>query len=148
MKKTSSILAIAATIVTGNALAADTEAYVLASKPPAYGMIPAANMIYALMLKDPCLLPIANAKNMRMAAIFNNKLRPDHPDIGCWGRTLHPSKAEVFVIGPTGEIISGISLTAFVRATINRDGDGTALGPAITPEDFRKNIDEYQKSIR
>ncbi|CAN0620557.1 putative exported phage protein [Burkholderia multivorans] len=150
MKKLTGTMLLAATaaLASGTATATDPEAYVLAKNTPTYGTIPAADMIYALMLHRPCRMPIANARNLREARIFNNRLHPERFDVGCWGITLDPSRAEAVVIGPTGHVSSGMALMSFARATINRDGDGTALGPAMTMEEYQRNIDEYEKSIR
>ncbi|WP_322068004.1 hypothetical protein [Burkholderia cenocepacia] len=148
MKKIVGALFLATLMQGGIAYAADPEAFVLADKPSTYGAIPQSTMIYALMLHRPCKMPIANARNLKEARIFNNRRHPDRFDVGCWGITLDPSHAEAVVIGPTGTVSSGMALTAFVRATINRDGDGTELGPAMTQEEYRRNIDAYEKSIR
>ncbi|MDN7413492.1 hypothetical protein QZM42_33745 [Burkholderia vietnamiensis] len=148
MKKKILVASIAALIFCGSAIAAENEAYVLANKPPVDGEIRQQDMIYALMLKDPCLLPIANARNLRMAAIFNDRRHPDRPDVGCWGKTLSPTKAEVMVIGPTGALSGTMSLTSFTRVSLDRNGDGKVLGPAMTYEQLRNNIDTYEKSLR
>lgn len=148
MKKTILITSIAALLGCGSAVAAENEAYVLANKPPVDGVIRQQDMIYALMLKDPCLLPIANAKNLRMAAIFNDRRHPDRPDVGCWGKTLSPTKAEVMVIGPTGTLSGTMSLTSFARVSLDRNGDGRVLGPAMTYDQFRNNVNAYEKSMR
>lgn len=148
MKKITVIALLAAALASGSALGADPQAYVLADKPPADGIIPASSMLYALMFNMPCGLPIAHARNLKRARIFNNRNHPERPDIGCWGVTLSPSKDEVVVIGPTGSVSDRMSLTAFVRATISKNGDGTALGPAMTSDDRQRNIDAYEKSIR
>jgi hypothetical protein len=148
MKKFTGTMLLAAALASGNALGAGPEAYVLADKPPAYGVIPASSMLYALMLNRRCDLPIANAHNLKMAEIFNNRSHPERPDIGCWGVTLSPSKDEVVVIGPTGTMSDPMSLTAFVRATVAKNGDATASGPAMTSEERQRNIDAYAKSAR
>ncbi|MCA8492551.1 hypothetical protein [Burkholderia arboris] len=105
-------------------------------------------MIYALMLRSPCTMPIANAKNLKAARIFNNRSHPDRFDIGCWGITLDPSHAEVAVIGPNGHVSSDMSLTQFTRVTLSSNGDGTDMGPAMTQEQFRQNLEAYAKSRR
>ncbi|RSB84873.1 hypothetical protein EGT47_27655 [Burkholderia cenocepacia] len=148
MKKTSLIVATAAMLAWGNALAVENEAYVLADKPPIDGVIRQRDMIYALMLKDPCLLPIANAKNLRMAAIFNNRRHPERPDVGCWGKTLSPTKDEAIVIGPTGALSDTMTLTSFLRVSLDRNGDGKVLGAAMTYDQYHKSVDSYEKSLR
>ncbi len=50
------------------------------------------------------------------------------------------------MIGPTGDVSTDLSLTQFTRATINKAGDGSELGPAMTQEEFRRNLETYAKS--
>ncbi|WP_257744603.1 hypothetical protein [Burkholderia glumae] len=148
MRKLKAFVFSVAIIASGTATAADPEAFVLSSKPPAYGMIPASTIIYALMLHQPCTRLIPNANAMLAARLFNNLNHPERFDQGCWALTLDPSKAEVLVIGPTGHISTGMSLTQFTKATINASGDGTAIGPAMTHAEFMKNLQDYEKSLR
>lgn len=148
MNKFTGAALIAAALASGSALADGHDAYVLADRPAASGTIPASSMIYALSTDSPCSLPIANAHNLKMAAIFNNRSHPERPDIGCWGVTLSPSRDEVVVVGSTGSVQGGMSLTAFVRATIDKSGNATAIGPAMTPDERQRNIDAWNKSIR
>lgn len=122
-----------------------TEAFVMArGGPQGAGVIAQEQMLYALLINDPCMMPIANAKNLRMAAIFNN---PKKPDIGCWGKTLSPTKAEVVIIGPYGNVDEG-NLLNFTKVKLGPDGAGKVIGPAMTREEFEENIRSYQKSLR
>jgi hypothetical protein len=148
MKKITGTMLLAAALASGSALGAGPEAYVLADKPPAYGIIPASSMIYALTLNRRCDLPIANAHNLKMAEIFNNRSHPERPDIGCWGVTQDPSHAEVVVIGPTGFVSSGMSLTQFTRVSLQADGSALTIGPAMTQEEYLENVRRYEKSLR
>lgn len=85
---------------------------------------------------------------MRAARLFINPYHHERFDNGCWALTLDPSKAEVLVIGSTGHITTGMSLTQFTKASINADGDGTAIGSAMTHAEFIKNLQDYEKSLR
>ncbi|WP_455154512.1 hypothetical protein [Cupriavidus campinensis] len=121
-----------------------TEALVMTRNQQSKGVIAQEEMLYALLVNDPCMLPIANAKNLRMAAIFNN---PKKPDVGCWGRTLSPTKAEVVIIGPYGNTDEG-NLLNFVKVKLDANGAGKVLGPAMSREEFEQNIKKYHDSLR
>jgi hypothetical protein len=52
------------------------EAYVIPKENPQESIIQRGQIIYALYLNEKCQLHIANAENMRKAAIFNTH-KPD-----------------------------------------------------------------------
>jgi hypothetical protein len=148
VKNTALIAALAAMLASASAHAVENEAYVLLSKPATNGVAQQQDLIYALMVKDPCMLNLANAGNLRMAAIFNDRRHPERPDVGCWGISANPSGAEVVVIGPTGHVSTGMALTQFKRASLNPDGSATTLGPAITQEQLQQNMESYARKLR
>lgn len=83
------------------------------------------NFIYVLFTSKPCSLPLVNAEHMRKAELYGTK----DPDIGCWARTLSPSKGSILIIGPEGNV-SNQDLMGFAKATIKAGGDAVIDAPA------------------
>ncbi|MDN7803094.1 hypothetical protein [Burkholderia gladioli] len=149
MKKTlQAVYFCMAALLTPTAAMAGNDAFVFAENPPVGGIIKKNDLLFALMLREPCMLRIPNGNFMLMAAIFNNRSNPDKPDVGCWALTTDPSKAEIIVVGPTGHVTSGMSLTEFTKASLLASGDAKVIGPAMTQQQFNDNLREYEKSRR
>ncbi|WP_322090016.1 hypothetical protein [Burkholderia cenocepacia] len=130
-------LVLLAMLVSGAASAQD--AYVMFKGSPATENVSADRYIYVLFKNKPCKLPIADAPYMHKAAIFNTQ----NPDIGCWGKTLDASNAEVLIVSPYGHK-STAALTEFYSATLDKDGTGHIKGRAMSFDEYFNNIKKSQ----
>ncbi|MBU9380637.1 hypothetical protein [Burkholderia gladioli] len=149
MKKILRVLFTCITAISSTAIARqDQVAFVFAQQGPDSGIIKKGDFLYVLALKEPCTLSIPNGKYMLAAKIFNNRAHPERPDIGCWALTTHPSKAEIVVVGPMGNVASGMSLTQFTKASLLPNGDAKVIGPAMTQQQFDENLRGYANSLR
>ncbi len=101
------------------------------------------SMVTVLYRDTPCRLPIVNAKDMRAAETLHGRaLVP-----GCWGNVVSPTKDRVVIVSTCGDARQD-SLTAFVEAKIQRDGSALYVRPAMSQEEFMKNVRSYHDSLR
>ncbi|WP_186257408.1 hypothetical protein [Burkholderia gladioli] len=114
------------------------DVYVMTKTAPSETVHP-DQYIYVLFKDKPCALQISDAKYMHKAAIFNTS----SPDIGCWGKTLSQSGADILIIGPYGNK-STAALTEFYSANLDKDGTGHVSGRAISYGDYFNNIKKSQ----
>ncbi|PEH83733.1 hypothetical protein [Burkholderia gladioli] len=124
-----------AMLVSSVASASSTQDVFVMTKSTSSETLSPDQYIYVLFKNSPCKLPIANASNMRKAAIFNSA----SPDIGCWGKTLGRGDADLVIIGPYGNI-DNASLTEFYSAKLDSDGTGHITGRAMSLEKYLDNI--------
>lgn len=122
-----------------SAAASAQDAYVMTRSAPSTETVSADQYIYVLFKDKPCKLPIADAPYMRKAAIFNTS----NPDIGCWGKTIDASKAEILIVGPHGHKNSA-SLTEFYSATLDKDGTSHIKGRAMSFDEYFDNVKKSQ----
>jgi len=122
-----------------SAAASAQDAYVRTISGTATETVAADQYLLVLFKNKPCALPISNAPYMHKAEIFN----APNPDIGCWGKTLDASKAEILIIGPYGHK-SRDDLTNFYSATLDKDGTGHIKGRAMSYEEYFNNIKKSQ----
>ncbi|WP_147310615.1 hypothetical protein [Cupriavidus taiwanensis] len=101
------------------------------------------SMVTVLYRDTPCRLPIVNAKDMRAAETLHGRaLVP-----ACWGTLVGPTKDRVVVVSTYGDARQD-SLTAYVEAKIQRDGSAQYVKPAMSQEEFMKNVRSYHDSLR
>ncbi|MGO4412495.1 hypothetical protein AB4Z27_06025 [Cupriavidus sp. KB_39] len=84
--------------------------------------IETAKSIFVLHESAPCSLPIANAKHMRKAELYNAGV----PAIGCWGTILSATKGDYVIIGPYGNISKG-NLVGFSKVKLQPNGNGVII---------------------
>lgn len=105
--------------------------------------IPRGSMVTVLYRDTPCRLPMVNAKDMRAAETLHGRaLVP-----GCWGMLVSPTKDRFVIVSTYGDARQD-SLTAYVEAKIQRDGSAQYVKPAMSQEEFMKNVRSYHDSLR
>ncbi|VVE79418.1 hypothetical protein [Pandoraea sputorum] len=107
--------------------------------------IPKDDFRYVLFLKKKCELPIANAANLGRAEIYFK--RGGKPGVGCWGRTLNPTGAEIVIVDPFGSAETA-TMFNFAAVKFDRSGQAIVTGPALSIEQYQKNIKTFQDSLR
>jgi hypothetical protein len=106
-------------------------------------LISREDMIYVLYSNVPCSLPLAAATTMQAAELVQGA----RLSRACWVPLLSPLGDEFSIVSQYGHVESG-SLLNFVEARFRGDGSVTAVGPAITQDEYRRRIQEYQRSMR
>ncbi len=117
-------------------------ALVFSAAPPGAAKIPRSEMVSVLYLTSPCELPIEHAKSMLRAELSIGQGMVS----GCWGAALSPTKDKVIQVTEFGEITTN-SLTSFVRAKITQDGSAEVIGPAMSMEEYFRNVRNYQQKF-
>ncbi|HDR9022688.1 TPA: hypothetical protein QDB09_003242 [Burkholderia vietnamiensis] len=119
---------------------------VMSSKQPTDGIIKNEDMLFMLDPKISCPFPVAGWESMHVAFIFNRALK--NPVPGCWGMTNDPSGAEAIIVGSDGSVQPSVNLMNLQRVRMLSNGDGKILGPAMTYDQYQKNIADYKKQFR
>ncbi|WP_322080191.1 hypothetical protein [Burkholderia cenocepacia] len=123
----------------------DDVMLVMASKQPIDGIIKNSDMLFMLDTKVSCPFPVSGWERMHIAFIFNRSLKKPVP--GCWALTNDPSGAEAFIIGKDGSVLPSINMMNLQRVMVLDNGDGKIIGPAMTYEQYQKNITDYKKQF-
>ncbi|HEM8999476.1 TPA: hypothetical protein U2T46_001521 [Burkholderia cenocepacia] len=123
----------------------DDVMLVMASKQPVDGIIKNSDMLFLLDTKVSCPFPVSGWERMHIAFIFNRSLK--NPVPGCWALTNDPSGAEAFIIGKDGSVLPSINMMNLQRAVVLDNGDGKVIGPAMTYEQYQKNITDYKNQF-
>lgn len=125
--------------------AAAQDAYIYPGWDTVGQPIPKEDFRYVLYLKKRCDLPIGNASNLARADIY---FKPGgKPGIGCWGKTLNPTGAEIVIIDPYGNATKSAILN-FAAVKFDRAGEAIVTGPALSMDEYRSNIQRFQDSQR
>jgi len=101
------------------------------------------DMIYVLYSNVPCSLPIVAAPTMQAAELIQGRGLAR----ACWAPTLSPLSDEFTIVSQHGHVERG-SLLNFVKAEFRGDGTVASAGPAITPDEYQRRVQEYQRSMR
>ncbi|WP_301772739.1 hypothetical protein [Burkholderia vietnamiensis] len=104
-------------------------------------VIPRSKLFSILYPHLRCDLPIKDAQNMRKAEfLYGNSMAN-----GCWGMVLSPLKDEFVSITKYGNTDSG-SVISYTKVKILQDGSAQVIGPAVSEDEYRRRIYEYQRS--
>lgn len=115
-------------------------AYVFAT--PIDEITPRAAMVAILYRDAPCELPFSQAKDMRAAeSLYGRALVP-----ACWGHLITPSKDKVVILTKFGDSRNE-SLINYAEAKIQPDGSARFIRPAMSRDEFMKNVDAYHKAL-
>ncbi|VVE69225.1 hypothetical protein PPN31119_03214 [Pandoraea pnomenusa] len=136
---------IFATLAAVTVSASAQDAYIFPGWDTVGEPIPKEDFQYVLYLKKKCELPIANAANLGRAEIYFK--RGGKPGIGCWGKTLNPTGAEIVIVDPFGNSEKS-TIFNFASVKFDRAGQAIVTGPALSIEQYHKNIKTFQDSLR
>lgn len=115
-------------------------AFIFAS--PITEITPRSSMIAILYRDTPCRLPISTAKDMRAAeSLYGRALVP-----ACWGKIVTPTKDQVVIVTKFGDARRE-SLINYAEVKVQPDGSAQFIGPAMSRDEFMKNVDDYHKAI-
>jgi hypothetical protein len=116
-------------------------AYIFAT--PIDEKTPRAAMVAILYRDTPCPLPLSHAKDMRAAeSLYGRGLAP-----ACWGKLVTPTKDEVVIVTKFGDSRRE-SLLNYAETKIQPDGSALLVRPAMSREEFTKNVADHQKAMR
>jgi hypothetical protein len=116
-------------------------AYIFAA--PITEVTPRATMVAILYRDTPCGLPLSRAKDLRAAeSLIGRGLVP-----ACWGRLASPANDGVLIVSKFGDSRNE-SLVNYAEAKIQADGSAAVLKPAMSHDEFMKNVDAYHKALR
>lgn len=106
-------------------------------------LTPRAAMVAILYRDTPCPLPLSHARDMRAAeSLYGRALVP-----ACWGALVTPTKDKVVIVTKFGDSRTD-SLTSYAEVKIQQDGSARFVREAFSMDEFRRNVDEYHKSMR
>lgn len=104
---------------------------------------PRAAMVAILYRDTPCPLPLSHAKDMRAAeSLYGRSLVP-----ACWGKLVTPTKDEVVIVTKFGDSRKE-SLINYAETKIQADGSAQFVKPAMSRDEFMKNVSDHQRSMR
>lgn len=104
-------------------------------------VIPRSRLFSILYPNLRCDLPIKDAQDMRKAEfLYGNGMAN-----GCWGMILSPLNDKFVSVTKYGNTDSG-SVISYTKVKILPDGSAKVIGPAVSEDEYRKRIYEYQRS--
>jgi len=112
------------------------------SAAPIDELIPRAAMVAILYRDTPCALPLSGAQDLRAAeSLYGRGLVP-----ACWGKLVTPTKDAVIIVTKFGDSRRE-SLLNYAETKIQPDGSAQFIRPAMSRDEFMKNVNEYHRAL-